>query len=410
MNYVSEVLLIDDQIDEAYPLMKQFINNGYNPLFVLPQDITDNMPFIPALVCCDINLLGPDPELNHKTINGILKKIFKEKIPYIFVAWTSHSEKLNELKEYLQNDSELIKPLEYISIDKNEFEQDNSILNIELQRIYDNNPDFTIFSMVKSLISKSKKDSINLLNKLYNIKDTEFRRLLLSIAQLNIGDTVLKNNVGIGLSAPIAYFLKDSVENNVYENSWENDFSKLFNNINPIPSKDLNVTLKASLNSYMHINRQANSDVIMPGDFIEIKIDKIRILLKNNKLKKGEVIEKLIKDGNYKNQCKIGLLEISADCDFSNNKTLGVCKFVFAYLIPAHQAKINNLPECFKRTHIQYNNQTYVLFVDARFLVSIHKTNLNSEKKLFNVRESLIKSFRQHIYSHNNRIGTISFP
>ncbi len=408
MNYILDILLIDDQLEEAYDIQKNLLKEGYNPAISLPQDITESYPVEPSIVFCDINLHGDNDDLNQKTILGLLKKIYKKNTPYIFIAWTSHPEKLDRLKNYLEDDPKVFKPIKYLSIDKESFKNEEFTLIALLEDLYKSFPNFITHIMLRHVISKSNYDAIFLLNKLYNLENVDFRKLILSIVSVNIGEQNLSKNEYIGLTTPISYFVKDRIERNIYDQALRTDIITLLNETKPLGNQ-LNQALKAKINTIMHINTNIQDNITIPGDFVKTKINTIKELLGNKKITKKIILEKILKKGALTSTCQLGLIEISADCDFANCKTMGICKYALAYLCPPEIVKKDKLAECFQSFDIEYNKKLYKLIVDARFLISSNHNDIRSSAKLFSIRESLFKKIRQDVYIQNSRIGTISF-
>lgn len=140
MNYLNDTLIIDDQVDEAYELSELFAQGGSYPIILKPEHVSRELAIIPKLVCCDINLSGTDDDQNFKTIAGLLKKIYPEnkKGIYIFIAWTSHKNKLKALKRYIQADAEIYQPLDFIAIGKEDYKNDPQKLERKINSILRN--------------------------------------------------------------------------------------------------------------------------------------------------------------------------------------------------------------------------------------------------------------------------------
>ena len=305
MNYISDILLIDDQIEEAYEIQKNFLKMGFNPVISKPQEITESFSMSPSIIFCDIYLLGTDDDINFKLIKGILKKIYKKNTPYILILWTSHSDKITELENCIRADREIIQPLEITSMDKNNISVIENNLKTLLDRINFEYPDFTVFAIFKYIISKANNDTVDLLNNLYNIKEGKFINLLVSIAEQSIGEKNIKGNEACALSTPISYFIKNSIDKNIYKKELHSDLINIFKNVVHMPKNDLDQKLKAKINTVMHINMNTQDNITIPGDYIKTNISTIRKLLGNKKKTKKILLEKITRSNipifNYGN-------------------------------------------------------------------------------------------------------------
>ena len=409
MNYISDILLIDDQIEEAYDIQKNLLKLGFNPVISKPQEITESFSMLPSVIFCDINLFGTIDDINFKSIKGILKKIYKKNTPYFFIIWTTHSSKISELEDYLHSDQEIVQPLEILSMNKNDIDSLETELNTLINRFHNDYPDFIIFSIFRDIIFKSSNDVIDFLNDLYSTKDGKFRNLLLSIAEQNYGIQNLCNNENYALATPISYFIKNNIDKNIHNDSLHSELLSLFKNIKAIPKKEIDQKIKSKINTIMHINGNVCKNIIIPGDFFKTTIKTVKELVKDNKLRKEELLLDIIKDLKNKNAVTIGLIEISADCDFANCNTMNIGKFVLAYLCPYDIVKKGTLKQCYQVFDIEYKNKSFVMIVDARFIISVNNKKILTQQKLFNIREGLFKKIRNEIYMHNSRLGTISF-
>lgn len=409
MNYLTDVLIIDDQLTEANDLQELFVKNGYFPVIVKPEWITNNFSLSPQIVCCDINLLGGNnDEANFKLIQGTLKKIFKQPTTYIFIAWTSHKSKLQALKEHLSADVSLVQPVGFLSMGKNEFRSKPNKLKILINNMLKENIGLKICLIWNSIIRHANNMSLITLTDLSLSTGVELQQLLYDLAAQNFGVNVPKNETA-SLIIPINLILKDNVEKNIALSPFSKELSKIFKNMGPTAKKSISEDLKAKVNAIMHISMQNGVNKIVPGDFIKIDASFLRKKLKYPKLNIIDLLGKTIKTSANESQVILGMVEITADCDFSNCKTAGVHKFAFAYLVPLSIfSKADEYHNKNTNITVEYQSQKYQMIVDCRFILAF-KANELKNQKLFNIRDGLLTSYRKNIYDHNSRIGTISF-
>ena len=110
-----------------------------------------------------------------------------------------------------------------------------------------------------------------------------------------------------------------------------------------------------------------------------------------------------------------GIVDITADCDFSNNKS-GINKCVLAFLTPLNnehlESALSKSPSFIRYKIAIKQNKDYKFFwliLCSKYLFGMHKEDIKSNSFEFRLRETLISSIRCNIYDCNSRLGTISF-
>ena len=58
MNYISDILLIDDQIEEAYDIQKNLLKMGFNPVISKPQEITESFSILLNISSLNVSLIS----------------------------------------------------------------------------------------------------------------------------------------------------------------------------------------------------------------------------------------------------------------------------------------------------------------------------------------------------------------
>lgn len=408
MNYLSNVLIIDDTIEEAFDLQELFCKNSCIPVIMRPEQISEKMDFIPNIICCDINLHGTNDDINFKSILGLLKKIFKiNKGFYIFIAWTSHTDKLEELKQLIQSDQDTHQPLLFLAMGKEDFKGHHLKLRKEIRSLLKDNKGLYACLMWNKIVQNANNETMHILYKISQDTELDLLKILTSLAKSNFGVHVLKNEA-LSLLKPMNFVLRDNIEKKMFQHKISVEFSKLFKN-NPSLNNDEEKKVKSIANTLLHINMYPNSNKIVPGDVIEVNLKFITKLIKNSRISEDTLLEKILKKGAPKNEIIWGLCEITADCDFAQCKTKEINKFSLLYLIPDTYVNSTN-KEYVTKTNIcvEYNEKVYSLIIDCRFMFSLQSSRLK-KNRIFNIRESLLNSYRQQIFSYNSRIGTISF-
>ncbi|WP_372519648.1 hypothetical protein [Candidatus Ruminimicrobiellum ovillum] len=409
MDYLSDILIIDDNLEEAYDLAGGFAKNKCVSIILKPEDVNDELNFIPKIICCDIKLTtSGDDVANYKLILNLLKKIFsKNKGTYLFVAWTRNKNEFDALKKYIEADKEVNQPVSFLSLDKDEFKDQPSKLKIKLNKNLDSKKGLKALLIWNEIIKEANNKTLNKLFVLSKETETDLLSLLYYLAKANLGKKINDNEI-VALIKPINYILRDNIDKELIQEETKKFFRNIFKDIKA--EGRLLETIEVKTNSILHINTNIKHKNVIPGDVVEYSAKKLKRLFafskKDENIKNENPVVSLIKKSAI-----CGLLEVTADCDFSNEKTNDISKFVPVYLIPKDKCS-NNLrnKDYFRNTNleIEYNNQFYVFLVDCRYIFSM-KSNSLYKNKLFSIRENLFTSYRQQVYSYNSRIGTISF-
>lgn len=410
MNYFNDTLIIDDQVEEAYELSELFAQGGSYPIILKPEHVSTKLAIVPKLVCCDINLSGTDDDQNFKIIAGLLKRIYTEnkKGIYIFIAWTSHKDKLKALKEFIQADAEIYQPLDFIAIGKEDYKNNPQKLERKINSIFKNMLGLKACLMWNSIIREANNETFINLSNLAKDTHIDLLTLLGGLACANLGNNRRKDET-VAITKPLSYILRDNIEKKLIYSDSQKKLDAILKKM-PEKSFDLcNEEAKSKTNSILHINSTTRHSKIIPGDVVKISDKELKSLLK--KTPPLELKKELIKGTENTDNIELGLLEITADCDYSNIKTHNISKFALTYLIPCAKAKKDLNNDYYKHTKIKimYNKEAYYLIVDCRYIFSIIPKKTFVKNRLFSLRENLFTSFRQQIYAYNSRIGAISF-
>ena len=407
MNYLGDILIIDDEVEEAYNLSELFAKMECIPIILKPEHISSDLMMLPKIVCCDINLHGTDDTQNFKTIAGLLKKIYTndKKGLYIFVAWTSHKDKLDALKNYIKADADVHQPLDFLAMGKDEYINNPQKLKTKIDSIFKNNQGLKACLLWNNIIREANDETIASLSNLASKTQVDLLALLDGLANANFGKKKIKDET-TAIIKPISYILRDNIERKLICSPHQKQLKRI---LKKIPNNsNLSDIVKSNTNSILHISSNVTHNKMIPGDVIKISDKELKSVFR--KEVSLELKTDIIKKGESVNSIEFALLEITPDCDYSNVKTHNVNKFALTYLIPSgKESKLDN--EYYKRTKIKiiYKEMEYMFVVDCRYIFSIIPKKNFIKNRIFSLRENLFTSFRQQIYSYNSRIGTISF-
>ena len=161
----GKVLVIDDQITEAMPLINLLGKKGVSSMYYsgnlseLPESPFDKI----RLVFCDLKYnVASDAKSVASTVLSILKALISEKNgPYILLAWSAHgADYLEELQNVLG--ATKIKPEFILQLDKSEFftsADNNTLLDEMIDSVSGLNLDTDDEAQVKKLI-REKTNSL----------------------------------------------------------------------------------------------------------------------------------------------------------------------------------------------------------------------------------------------------------
>lgn len=411
---LSNVLIIDDRIDETTNIREAFLQKGYSPLVVQPEEIDLNFSYVPDIICCDIDLGGTNDTQNFTIICGLLKKIIKFNKLYFFIAWTTNEDLFNNLIEHLSKDQELIKPIQNLLFSKQDF--DVNYLEEQLKEIYDNNKGLESLYDWKDIIISSVYKQLYSLQKVAEENNCSIQHILFSLGEKTNGKKNFLKNKILSTCTFLHLLLEDSVDSTIKlkakteQNLLFKDIEKPLTSAN-IPEEELNSLLIIS---------EASPQILDVGDFILFDESLYRKVIKTNiiTIKHRKKIQRSIMDKNningitlIKQNCIWGIVNITAVCDLSNLKQ-GVNKFVLACIIEysdVDKEKYRIKSPSFIVYRFKQDGKNKILVINSKYIFGIDSKCVENCKKIFKIRKQFVDSIRQQVYSYNSRIGTISF-
>lgn len=432
MKNLSNVIIIDDVLEETDALRNEFIKGGCVPLIL---DVNNaiptyqELPFVPRIICSDIKIIaGASDEQNYRQIADIISTLVLTNTVYVFIAWTSNPTEFEKLKAYLEHSKELNRkqPIQFLCLDKNNFTV--NILNSKIQEI-----DKDVYSLFywKRLVSQAAEQTLDNLYVLSKYaQDTTIGTILNSLAQVSVGEDHIHGNEPKIIIEQLHYLLADTCNQTILSNSSSNTiFSSAIHG-----ARSINGDLKPVLNTMLIIDTSKNnSRFVFPGDFRRINSwkfvklflqnnpvlkDKIGLFFKSAKLRKQELLygylvnktdAQMQKIDNIINKVIFGVIDITAGCDFANGKE-GLHKIVFSFLMPKVDGlKIKTSGSIISK-EISLDDNKYTLIIDAKYLSGITARDITKNTShLFRIREMSINDVRQKVLFYNARIGTSTF-
>lgn len=312
----GRVVIIDDNIEEAIPLMK--VLSKHRIPFIYVDGNKDNLPDNPVdnvrIMFLDIQLEGMEGVQNEKTklsaLFNVIKKVIGDKPDlYIIIAWTKHDELIDEIKKGLSS-----KPLFTLTLEKRECKKEDSeefdinIINEKLLEAIKKFGAFRFFLEWENTVHESAGRNVNEISSIITRDDNwnqNINQVLRMLAEAYAGQQT-NNNSDLTAMLAINNLLLDIIENRI-QNTKKNES---FINNQTVNLTDIN-EIKGELNRRLLIANEQNNSVI-PGNIYKneflIKCD-INNLCNNNNIEK-----ELNKQENHI------ILEVSPYCDYAQKK------------------------------------------------------------------------------------------
>ncbi|HOK75180.1 MAG TPA: hypothetical protein PLS74_08665 [Bacteroidales bacterium] len=397
----GRVVIIDDNIEEAIPLMK--VLSKHRIPFIYVDGNKDNLPDNPVdnvrIMFLDIQLEGMEGVQNEKTklsaLFNVIKKVIGDKPDlYIIIAWTKHDELIDEIKKGLSS-----KPLFTLTLEKRECKKEDSeefdinIINEKLLEAIKKFGAFRFFLEWENTVHESAGRNVNEISSIITRDDNwnqNINQVLRMLAEAYAGQQT-NNNSDLTAMLAINNLLLDIIENRI-QNTKKNES---FINNQTVNLTDIN-EIKGELNRRLLIANEQNNSVI-PGNIYKneflIKCD-INNLCNNNNIEK-----ELNKQENHI------ILEVSPYCDYAQKK------WKFHRILPGiiwleQYGNILKKADYIYKTPIFLINKQLCFFVfDLRYLSSITFDSLNNKTSLYRFRKELVVDIQSKIAGHINRPG-----
>ncbi|WP_128330760.1 hypothetical protein [Apibacter sp. HY039] len=454
----NKIIIVDNIPAQLEILGKSFFENGlgcrtfvYDPSYDSPLEKV-------RIAFFDINLTEKVVDADYESNEEILEKntsvfndlayainqyISKNNGPYVLIFWTANSKIADAFKLYISDPdrgySDTASPIFIDCIDKTPFADNNgeqNNLSDKILELLNGNEKIKFLFNLQENCRKSGEETIN---RLYQIIPKEenwgestvfFENLdiiLSKIASSTLGCQHAKENnqkaIYEGLLPIINYELINS-ENTL---DWLQILTKLNQSTD---CKNLVIQEKSienKLNSLYHIEKYTNQTKNFRGCVIEINKHSIEPLKSLNILNTETWVSKMlaVKEGNETqkkrkseilNNSKIIAIEISASCDFSNNKSR-INKYILGVLCNNlnkdldKDLNLKSRPEfcyhlggcCFYHEENDYN-----IFLNLNYVFSSNFNDLKLGNVLFILKKEIMDMLGNKYASHISRIGITS--
>ena len=411
----GSIVIVDDQIDEALPLMKVLSKNGIPFKYFngkaeeLPDGPLDNV----RIVFLDIELEGMEGVTADKTklstLANVISRIVTRKCqPYIIIAWTKHQELVNNLNEYLKG----LSPLFILPIDKSKCKVNGSD-EFDIQEVSKQLDEkikelgcFEFFLKWQNISNRSSGKIINDISSIYPFDgkwNNNTNNLLVKLADAYAGKQVDNDNVWKYAMLSFNSLFLDIIENDIFTDNLDTNKNM---DLPQQPNLD-DKNIIGEINRRLHISIENNVNPV-PGNIyssIENMVVDKKILIEN--IFNGDLNQFKEKE-NLIEKSELIHLEVSPFCDYAQNKwkrsrILNGVKWPEKY-----EGNLKKADYVYKTPLVRIDNNLYYFVFDIRFLTSIEIEKLNNVTSTMRIRKELLNDIQTKIAGHINRLGITS--
>lgn len=444
----GRIAIIDNEIDQALPLMKVFAKNQLPYVFYKG----DDMAFLPdensrfndiRLLFLDINLLNSktasDKEVKSSLYSVLRRVISENNFPYSLIYWSRQEKEYAQVvDELFRNELKDRKPINLVSFVKSDFFPNFSDVEIsndidlieEIEKVISNQHSYSYLLEWENIVHTAADKTLqNVFSFYHQFKDwpNNANYILEKLGRAYLGKHFDDNSPEDKIKASYISFnsvFKDTLEHSVYISDILNvqnlsyDIVKVESKVNSINEK-LNLSrdvknIAESGNIIVFENADENFfgallikllSKIQLGNYLrqqQKEINEIELNSRANKeLKKikGEIKLRWI---------KIAMV-VTPICDYVQKSNKIYDRIVMGLLIPSkYKIYIDQKSEAVYvlPITINYNDSEYILILDFRYFST---TDLSIEKAtpIFRLRQELLAEIQSKLARHINRQGIL---
>ena len=441
----NKIIIVDDIQSQLDTLSGAFLDNGIGCRPLLYEN-TYNEPLLNIRVAFfDLNIgektvndTGKTPEeiekLNSAVYNDLAialnQYISKENGPFALIFWTRNKKIVEGFISYMQNPargySDTASPILIDCIDKDEVSKEN--LPDKLLEILNKEEIKFLFNFETKAIEAAEKT----IDKLYEIipKDEKWGenkilfdnlgKILSKIAASTLGFQHSKENPNKAVYEGLLPLLNNEIINSESEVNWEIILAPLFEGKIISPS-DL---IQRKVNSIFHIE-SSDTDKSKRGSVIEINKYDSKVLESLNIYDFNEWFDKLfpfktnakglIKKRFTRIHSKLIAIELSAACDYSNQKPR-INKYILGMLTPCFDTKndISSSQRIESSYHLggcdfNIDDENFQIWLNLNFVFGVRNDDPRLGESLFIMKKEIMDMLGNKYASHVSRIGITSF-
>jgi hypothetical protein len=423
MSKSGRILVIDDKIDEAYPIMRILSKKGVKYSF-----FTGNVKEIPnerfydiRLVFLDLFLQGDSKSQSFDLINSTFKGIFdKTNSPIIIILWTANQEDFLDFCKFYGEKIHFPEIIDIVPVNKNDyFERDadgiyvpkrnedvvySELIEKILQTI-PNNHWFHVHTFWDNLINDASVRSINNFLTIfpYNREiDKEMWSLIFSLAFAYSGENLdIRDKNDVIKNAMMSYnmvFL-DELENLIINSDYKYEIK------NASEIKIVNVDTAAKIHKKIHFVQ--NEHFIIPGTIILQHDENLKFLLIKDLLKKD--FGSITNFADIWKTTKSIICEISPICDcFTNKWKKHRILYGLMYQTKFEDKFKGDNGYLYSTIPFEFEGHSYNILLDFRLLDAMPLDYFEDDVPILRLRQSILSEIQIKCGAHVNRLGIIS--
>lgn len=434
----NSIILIDDSDNDLKRLTGVFNKRGIGCRALQYDGI--EFPEKPLtgvrMVFMDINLSNSGDKNSQFAVlaEALRKYVSKDNTYFVLVFWTTHVDYIEEFKDFVNRDvaaEEVPKPILVVPLDKSQFVDADDALEDKLLQVFNEKLVKCLFSFDEDIQKAANKCLTDIVS-LAPFDDrwgdntnfeTSVRNLFSKIAIGYYGLKPAKANPDKAIKEVIApSFLYDLVQIN--QNTWK-DFLEMddktddeLTGINFFGDKT-----SAKLNTVFNID-PSKEDVEARGSVRRIKIDEnTKEYFKNTFSVTTEDFIKTkmvsVKDDKFVNEATVIAVEISAACDYSNDKPrlhrymLGILSKKSDFDNHVGKTKTKQIGEHIFIVPFEFvfEGEVYCMVLNLNYTFNEETTELFGKlgDKMFGLKSEFMNSISDQYAQHISRIGYAFF-
>lgn len=449
----GRIAIVDDQIDQALPLMRVFAKNnipyvfyeGTNPEFLPDQPENDI-----RILFLDLNLLdGRDnqPKDIRSSLFATIKRIISpDNYPYLLILWSRQEKEYKDiLEELFYEDLAQCAPIDILNWIKSDFfpnytdteenkENEYKILD-ELKKTLSTLPAYSYLMQWENCIHNSADETIqNIFHDSHSIGNWQnsancildmFAR---SYLDKRYRDASLEERTKASL-----FFLNDvfydtlesTIENNKIENAVDLEYEVGIEQKNAIPAK---------INGYLFISK-SQTQINQPGcvftstdassECVKCAKEILNYCLKNDDIlsqvrervgnteskEASELYNELLKARRrsiYPTLLPCGVV-VTPACDYAQKKTKYDRVVMGTIIDSSHKKYIDTKSEAIYVSPVfNDGSRERILVLNYRYFITQKLSNTGGERILYRVRNSILSEIQSKLARHINRQGIMN--
>ena len=412
---ISGAAIVDDDYDDAKALIQILSSKGVSVAYYSgePKDFPISPTGGIRVLFLDLWLDGATEAKTRmsKLVHVLKELIGKENGPYLIIAWTSHEEDLDDLKETIDvNVSDFMRPIKCLTIEKQKVKIDSmydsgKILNL-IEDAIKGYPALEFLMSWELFSIDSVRRTTNLLTREKGDSDEDVRCLIQGLAQSEVGD-MASGDPSLAVMSSVFVLNKillDELDSNASSGRFH------LSNISA-PCGDTNGmddTARETFNRKLNI-RLSVSNSSPPGTVFAIDgetVQQARLDSPDMHLEKGQTCT----------STKV-LVEVSPFCDYSNGKR-EILRFLPGYLFESDEGSGKPKFKNKGQTGYIYCSDPFRLEGSKRLWLSLNMRYFFTSdgsildklgKPKFTIRETMLIDIQHRLANHISRVGVDSF-